>query len=374
MQTISALEVGHYHTKITAGIHDMPIGNAFSGPAYGEYEKSKGLGMILGVVASVLTMGAALPMLAGSVGMQIAGGAMMAGGVLTGVGAITGNQKLMKVGGILSLAGGLGGMAVNSGLLGSTAGVGVNATGSEALATFAKNASSSVDSVFGTSLAEKAAGYAGSGAVEAVSSASDAGQLQLAGDTGTGNALTMAAPATPAPVGTPLDAVTNGGAGAADTITMAAPSNMAPVGTPLPSVKPGLIERGMQLADKYPTGSKLLTETVGGFIKAGFSGEEQASAEALARKYDAEAVLLGTDEEIKQWKLKNANTQVSMISAGLRPEEQEAMIAKAKAAGHQIAFIPAIGRVTPGPGATPMTNAQQTTTANPVPAFAPIQP
>ena len=93
---------------------DAPIGDPYSGPAFEEKLKSKGLGMVIGVVASVMTMGAAMPMLAsGVLASQIAGGAMMAGGVLTGVGTITGNKKLTKIGGVLSLAGGIGGAVFN---------------------------------------------------------------------------------------------------------------------------------------------------------------------------------------------------------------------------------------------------------------------
>ena len=49
-----------------AAFHDMPVAGPMDGAAYGEYLKSKGIGMIIGVVASVVTMGAALPMMAGT--------------------------------------------------------------------------------------------------------------------------------------------------------------------------------------------------------------------------------------------------------------------------------------------------------------------
>ena len=161
MRQISALEIGYQHAQINARIHDMPIGDAFKGPAYGEYEKSKALGMVLGVVSSVFTMGAALPMLASTaLATQIAGGVMLAGGVMTGVGAVTGNKKLMKTGGILSLAGGIGGWAANA--AGVTGGM-----GSEALSKFAIEASGSIDAVLGTSLQQTAATAAANG-VDAV--------------------------------------------------------------------------------------------------------------------------------------------------------------------------------------------------------------
>ena len=48
---------------------------------------------------------------AASLGTQLIAGAMIAGGVMTGLGAITGNKKLQKWGGILSIAGGVAGLA-----------------------------------------------------------------------------------------------------------------------------------------------------------------------------------------------------------------------------------------------------------------------
>jgi hypothetical protein len=54
-----------------------------------------------------------MPMIGTGLLNSLAGGAMVAGGVLSGVGAVTGNKKLSKIGGVLSLAGGIGGMANN---------------------------------------------------------------------------------------------------------------------------------------------------------------------------------------------------------------------------------------------------------------------
>jgi hypothetical protein len=112
---------------------DMPVGDPMSGAPYGEYLKSKSLGMIIGVVAAVaavFTGGATLAAYAAGVstvgiGSAIAAGAMVAGGVMSGVGIVTGNKNLTKIGGVLMLAGGIGGVAfgVNggAGLLGKEA-------------------------------------------------------------------------------------------------------------------------------------------------------------------------------------------------------------------------------------------------------------
>lgn len=129
------------------------IGDPFGGPASGSREKSKGLGMVIGVVASVMTAGAGYAMWAANTGMQaLAGGAMMAGGVMSGVGAVTGNQKLAKIGGIMSLAGGLG-----SGLADMGAGGSFGETLSKASSKFGSDFGAAFKDVTGMS---KAAGDA----------------------------------------------------------------------------------------------------------------------------------------------------------------------------------------------------------------------
>ena len=102
MQTLNTFESANQARMIKLAMNEHPYGDPFSGAPYGQFEKSKGLGMVLGVVTSVVSMGAALPMLASAnLATQLAGGAMMAGGVLNGVGTVTGNKKLMKIGGVL---------------------------------------------------------------------------------------------------------------------------------------------------------------------------------------------------------------------------------------------------------------------------------
>lgn len=100
---------------------DVPIGDPYGGPAYGQKLKGGGgMGMVLGVVAAVATGGVGLAAwsaasAAGSIGGMLSAGAMMAGGVMSGIGAVTGNKKLSKYGGYLSLAGGLGASMMTSG-------------------------------------------------------------------------------------------------------------------------------------------------------------------------------------------------------------------------------------------------------------------
>jgi len=369
-----------------AAFHDMPVAGPMDGAAYGEYLKSKGIGMIIGVVASVVTMGAALPMLAGTLAMQIAGGVMMAGGVMSGVGAVTGNKKLMKIGGILSLAGGVGGIA--AGAMGTAGGV-----GSESLANFAKEASSSIDSVLGTNLGTKAAANAAvsdqagilsraaaegatpatdamlSGEVygptqevasaadefaaggqsipgadgAAMSKAPDAGTLKLAEEAG---AKTASEAAGKIDVAGAERSASAGGSGGGSASTPAAQT---------PPAKPGeKLFMGMDKTELLKTGAGLLEKGAA----AAFAPDEEQKMEALTERYKAETVKLGTENDILAYKKANAGKQVAMIAANDPQMEQK--VAAAAAAGHTVAFIPSIGAggVSPTAGGMQMANPQ----------------
>lgn len=67
---------------------------------------------VIGIVAAVGSVAAGASALAA--GSLLVGGAMIAGGVMTGLGVLTGSAKLQKYGGLLSLAGGIGGLATNA--------------------------------------------------------------------------------------------------------------------------------------------------------------------------------------------------------------------------------------------------------------------
>lgn len=128
---------------------DMPIGDPMGGPAYGQYLKSKGLMMVIGVVAAVATMGAGVAvMAAGTLAAQISGGAMIAGGLMSGIGAVTGNKKLAMIGGVLSLAGGIGAVGSSMATSAGWGGAFAEGSGSTALTTFAKDTMGTFSSVF----------------------------------------------------------------------------------------------------------------------------------------------------------------------------------------------------------------------------------
>lgn len=63
---------------------------------------------VIAIAAAVGTVSAGMAAVAA--GSSLIGGMMIAGGVMSGLGAITGNKKLSMIGGVLGLAGGIGGM------------------------------------------------------------------------------------------------------------------------------------------------------------------------------------------------------------------------------------------------------------------------
>lgn len=78
---------------------EMPVGDPFGGPAYGE--KNGPAVALLGAFGSI-SMGVSIG--AGT----LMGGLMIAGGVMSGLGAITGNKMLSQLGMVAGLAGGVG--------------------------------------------------------------------------------------------------------------------------------------------------------------------------------------------------------------------------------------------------------------------------
>lgn len=360
-------QIAHYR----AAFHDMPVAGPMDGAAYGEYLKSKGIGMILGVVASVVTMGAAAPLLASTVlATQIAGGVMMAGGVLSGVGAVTGNKKLAKIGGIMSLAGGIGGLASNALNGAGVGGAFASGSGSEAVSNMANSFMDSASSVSGGLLyGDRVAGAA------KAASAADFGKTGLSGDeAGIINRAMEGAPAVGEPISADsatLKLAEEAGAQTASEvgggIKLAAGEGVKPSlanagdtgsaggigaggGADKVAAAGGDTLFGMNKTELMKVGAGLLEKGAA----AAFAPDQEAQMAALTDRYKAETTKLTTENEIQQFKRANAGKQVAMIAADDPQMEQK--VAAAAAAGHSVAFIPAIGSggVTPTSGGANM--------------------
>lgn len=100
------------HSVLRAYGIEHPIGDPFSGAAYGDKHKGGsvlgglgGVGSILAGVAVIASGGTLAPLM---------GGLMIAGGAMSTIGAVSGNSTLSKIGGITSMVGGIGagGMAI----------------------------------------------------------------------------------------------------------------------------------------------------------------------------------------------------------------------------------------------------------------------
>ena len=352
MQTLNTFESANQARMIKLAMNEHPYGDPFSGAPYGQFEKSKGLGMVLGVVTSVVSMGAALPMLASAnLATQLAGGAMMAGGVLNGVGTVTGNKKLMKIGGVLSLAGGIG-----AGVSSMTGGLGMGA-GSTGVQNMAGSMMESINglgvNVFNPELVSAA-----------TSAGQTAGTVGLAGDTAGlaanvvgGNSAPlggeMAAQATNT---TGLAGIEAASAGTKPGIIQAAQApaanvvggGSAPLGnsvvTPPPSVTPPPAKEGSGLfawMEKNPNLTKLGAETVKGFAESAMGTDKEAEMKALIDRYKADTRLINTKADYDAYTAANAKAQVAMISAD--DPQLDAKVKEADAKGMAVAFIPSIG-------------------------------
>lgn len=349
---MNTFESANQARMIKLAMSEHPYGDPFGGAPYGQFEKSKGLGMVLGVVASVVTMGAALPMLASaSLATQLAGGAMMAGGVLNGVGTVTGNKKLMKIGGVLSLAGGIG-----AGVSSMTGGLGMGA-GSTGVQNMAGSMMESINdlgvNVFNPELV-----------ASATSAGQTAGTVGLAGDTAGlaanvvgGNSAPLGGElATQATNTTGLAGIEAASAGTKPGIIQAAQApaanvvggGSAPLGnsvvTPPPSVTPPPAKEGSGLfawMEKNPNLTKIGGEMVKGFAESAMGTDQEAQMNALIDKYKADTRLINTQADYAAYTAANAKAQVAMISAD--DPQLDAKVQDAKAKGIPVAFIPSIG-------------------------------
>lgn len=369
MQAMNTFELNRQSADLRAAMHDMPYGDPFSGSPYGQYHKSKGLGMVLGVVASVVTMGAALPMLSSPLlATQIAGGVMMAGGVMSGVGAITGNKKLSKMGGILSLAGGVGAFASNA-----TGGLGMG-SGSEAVQNMAGNMMDSINStginvynpdmVKGAMEAGKAAAEPVAGALSDVQVAqaspvnmdsgvqqtpladtattpgldsNQRGLLNAAGNTPDGTIGIAEAPPNlnaGAKAVVPADAGSTGFAGRS---TVTDPAAYTPPAKP----SGGILDSSLGFVKENPELSKIGAQALSSFGSAAMAPDQQAYMDAIAAKYGVDTANAKIQGEILQYQADNMKKQVAMLSANDPDIEKKKADYAAK--GIPVEIIPVFG-------------------------------
>ena len=99
------------HSVLRAYGIEHPIGDPFSGAAYGDKHKGGsalgglgGIGSILAGVAVIASGGTLAPLM---------GGLMIAGGAMSTIGAVSGNSTLSKIGGITAAVGGVGAGAMS---------------------------------------------------------------------------------------------------------------------------------------------------------------------------------------------------------------------------------------------------------------------
>lgn len=345
---------------------EMPVGDPMSGACYGEYLKSKAVGAIIGVVAAVAavwTGGATLAAYAAagstvSIGSAIAAGAMVAGGVMSGVGAVTGNKKLMKIGGVLALAGGLGSMAASA-FSGTSTVAGEAATAQPVAEGSAAGASEQ--------LVGKLGGTATSEAFGATAEGMNSGALEI-GKLGSGNLPDLGsglqeANGIVANAGSAGPSMTNVPTGSTGVLADATSAQAASSVNGSPTESGGFLKDAGSWMDKNKTlvemGGKMLSnlggQALNGGNAPGTAGGGSGSTEAQdglivakTNETNASAEALRAKQAAEEQQRKNANTQVTMISAS--DPNRDAKVADAVARGipYQIMFQPAAAPVTMG--------------------------
>lgn len=226
---------------------------------------------------------------AASLGTQLIAGAMIGGGVLAGLGAVTGNKKLQKWGGILSIAGGVAGLA--SGAWSSAAG----SIAEQSAESVAREGFQGLE--YGRNVGE-AAGAAAGGLADA-----SAGMLQAnlgvtdigVGAASAGGAVPGIAPAVPPVVTgsatpTTVNLVNDGGT------TATAPGLQGVVDvakeklsglTANSEVGGGMLSKSMSWMEKNPR----LTQAGAGLLTAGLSayGQQEAIKEQMRMQEEQQA-------------------------------------------------------------------------------------
>ena len=346
---------------------EMPVGDPMSGACYGEYLKSKAIGAIIGVVAAVAavwTGGATLAAYAAagstvSIGSAIAAGAMVAGGVMSGVGAVTGNKKLMKIGGVLALAGGLGSMAASA--LSGTSTVAGEAANAAPVAADGSAAGASEQLVGKIGQAAE-----GTGAFTA-SAGIDAGALEV-GNIGSGNLPNLGSGLQEAggivsQAGSSAPSMTNIPTSSTGVLADAAAAQTQSAVNASPMTgEGGFLEKAGGWMDKNKTlvemGGKILSNLGGQAVNGGNAsgagggtGSTEANDAYLASKTNetnASAEALRAKAAAEEQQRKNANTQVEMISASDPNRDAKVASAVTRGVPYQIMFQPAAAPVTMG--------------------------
>lgn len=338
---------------------DFPVTDPFGGPAYGRFEKGGGgLGMVIGIVASVVTMGVgaaawAAAAAASNIGGMIAAGAMVAGGAMSGIGTITGNKKLTRIGGVLSLAGGAAGSFMD------VAGNAVNPMATEGAksltAQATSDAMSSVSSAFtkasdALGFGKESAGLTNnvggiqtnlanagestlSGAADPLAKAAGDGAISQAGNLSNfpggnlGNIPADTAGGLTQSIGGMPDALGNGVSASGASVSQGMANTATLPASQLAKADSGILGQAMKFS-QTPGGGYMTGQLISG-IGAGIGN--QGAIDMKQQELDLLSTKYGNDQALLQQQLKNVNYQYQIIDPNDPQAAQKQ--AQAKAAG-----------------------------------------
>lgn len=296
----------------------------FGGPAYGKREQPFIIGPAVTAIGAAAAAGTAAAIGTAAVATvgAISAIATVAGLAMTVVGAITGNSDLMKIGGIVGLAGGVGSLA----------------TGVLNVATSAASSSLSSASSAATPAANMAAGSGASGGISAATTNAAANAITPAFSSGVSAAAPVAGTgmnAATASLSAPTGLLGSAGSTALQSVAPAMQSASTGLGSSVgASVGSGLnaatpVTQSASFFDALTTPQNMLEI---GKIGAGMlqgSAEEDQLSELVNKKYSVENAKLDFEKQKYNTQQTNANSQGRMnISA--RPLTQAELDAAAQ--------------------------------------------
>jgi hypothetical protein len=256
---------------------DMPIGDPFGGPAYGERN--------MPLVAVVAAVGAASTIATVGIAAMSALQVIAAVGAITaGIGVVTGNEKLTKIGSIMGLAGGIGAFAQSQGWLGAEAGMSATEAATSAGTQGAQAAQ--VTEAAGANVAELAQGGADVG--KALESAAPATGVEQVVETAQGGLMappaeTALQPATTAPGAMPSAPAATGSINTAAELQNWDRSNL-PIGNSTAASTSWL--DNFKGVGKFMDDNKMLTSIGSSAIGGMFDEEKEAKANAYGAQAD----------------------------------------------------------------------------------------
>tara|TARA_R110002126_G_scaffold47717_1_gene133605 strand:+ start:3769 stop:4722 length:954 start_codon:yes stop_codon:yes gene_type:complete len=273
---------------------DHPIGDPTGGPAYGERNDP------VSAIIAVSTMASTYAVAGTFAAMTIAQGLIFAGAAINLVGNASGNEKLMKVGLVVGLAGGIGGMM-------SDPTSGFNTKMSEAFSSnssSAANATTAANAQTANTVGNQATGTSNVAGTNAVTPPIDVG-------------VAATTPLTPNYEFPGANAATDASGYSGFKTASNTPNalKLDAMGT-----DPGLIDKAMGYIEKNPTAALMLGQTAGG-VAEGVMDMASGKSGAAAEQLEADAAYRTAMADKTKRETALSTSRIAQLNANLKAQQ-----------------------------------------------------